>query len=153
MYTIIDLLNRAVTLKNNAYDIYKNISVTDNIDDNVKFAARILANQESKNVQACIELKEDLSKEELPGIDFDVYDKASNLISGFVYPDSSNISNINQLLNLALDFQKQSISLMISIQGFLIKEEKDRLSLTYKVLSEIIKEEQKRIDNIENFLR
>lgn len=63
------------------------------------------------------------------------------------------MKDIEELLKFALDFEKQTLSLVLSIQGLLIRDSADSGTVTYNVLSEIVKEEKKHIENIERFLR
>lgn len=153
MYTIIDLLGKLIVIEQKGYEMYRLISMMTDIDENIKVVARILASEEKKHAQTYKKLKDKVEKDEVPPIDFSIYDQASNLISSFRYPISGHIKDIEQLLHFALDFEEQGISLVISIQGLLIRQSGDTSSVTYEVLSQIIQEEKKHIDNIERFLR
>ncbi len=152
MYTIIDLLDKLITIEQRGYEMYKLISLMDDIDSNIKLVARILASEELRHSQIYKDLKKEMEKIDLPKIDFSVYDKASNLISSFRYPTSGHIASVEELLRFALDFEEQGISLVMSIQGLLIRETQDSASITYNVLTQIIEEERKHIENIERFL-
>ena len=153
MYTVIDLLEKLINIEQKGYEMYKLISHMVDIDENIKVVARILASEEKRHVQLYESLKVRAEKMELPIIPFDIYDQASNLISSFRYPVSGHIKDIEELLHIALVFEEQSISLVISIQGLVVRETGDSSSVTYKVLTQIIEEEKKHIENIERFLR
>lgn len=155
MYTIIDVLNKLIVLEKKGYEMYKKISLMEDIDENIKVVARILASEEKKHTTTYEKIKKQVLEAEgdIPSIDFDVYDQASNLISSYIYPISGHVKDRNQLLKFALDFEKQTVSLIMSIQGLLIKKSEDSATITYDVLSQILKEEKKHIENIERFLR
>lgn len=153
MYTIIDLLDKLIVIEQKGYKMYKLISHMEDIDENIKVVARILASEEKKHAEEYKKIKEVVEKGEIPPIDFSIYDQASNLISSFRHPISGHIKDVEQLLHFALDFESQSVSLTLSIQGLLIKGSGDSSSVTYQVLTQIIQEEQKHIENIERFLR
>ncbi|HHX62404.1 MAG TPA: hypothetical protein GX707_17080 [Epulopiscium sp.] len=153
MYTVLDLIEKVINIEQKGYEMYTLISLMEDIDENIKVVARILASEEKRHEQIYIKLKEEVEAGEVPPIDFSTYDKASNLISSFRYPVMGHLKDIEQLLNIALDFEEQSISLVISIQGLLIKEYGDSVSVTYDALTQIIEQEKKHIQNIERFLR
>ncbi len=153
MYTVIDLIEKIIIIEQKGHEIYRLISLMDDIDKNIKVVARVLASEEKRHAKIYQDLKEEVEKEDVPCIDFGTYDKASNLISSFRYPISGHIKDIEQLLKFALDFEEQTISLVLSIQGLLIRDSADSASVTYDVLTQIIEEEKKHIKNIERFLR
>ena len=153
MYTVLDLIEKLIIIEEKGYEIYRLISLMEDIDTNIKVVARILASEEKRHAQIYKNLKTKVQQDEVPPIDFGIYDQASNLISSFRYPISGHIKDIDQLLRFALDFEEQSVSLVLSIQGLLIRESGDSGTVTYDVLSEIVKEEKKHIENIERFLR
>lgn len=153
MYTVVDLIEKLIVIEEKGHEIYRLISLMEDIDTNIKVVARILATEEKRHAQIYKKLKNKVEKSEIPAIDFGVYDQASNLISSFRYPISGHIKDIEQLLNFALDFEEQTVSLVLSIQGLLIRESGDSATVTYDVLTEILEEEKKHIENIERFLR
>lgn len=153
MYTIIDLLDKFIVIEEKGCKIYKEISQKEDIDENIKVVARILASEEKKHAAIYEKIKVKVEEGEIPPIDFDIYDKSSNLISSYIYPIPGHIKNRDLLLRFAIDFEKQTISLIMSIQGLLIKESGDSATITYDVLTQILKEEEKHIENIERFLR
>lgn len=155
MYTIIDLIERLIVIEKKGHEMYRLISLMDDIDDNIKVVARILASEEKRHKAAYERLRDRLvagAEGEVPPIDFATYDQASNLISSFRYPISGHIKDIKELLRFALDFEEQRISLGLSVQGLLIRNPQDSSSVTYKVLNQMIEEKKKHIKNIENFL-
>lgn len=151
-YTIIDLLEKIIIIEQKGYEMYKAITLMEDIDEKIKVVARILASEEERHMQLYKKLKNEIKAETIPSIDFDIYDKASNLINSFRYPHSEHMVDIQQLLRFALDFEEQSISLLISIRGLLVRGSDSAGTLSYNVLAGIIKEEQKHIENIERFL-
>lgn len=153
MYTVIDLIEKLIVIEQKGQEIYKLISLMDDIDENIKVVARILLSEEKRHVKVYEKLRDRVKMGDVPAIDFGVYDQASNLISSFRYPVSGHMKDIEELLKFALDFEKQTLSLVLSIQGLLIRDSADSGTVTYNVLSEIVKEEKKHIENIERFLR
>lgn len=152
MYTIIDLLDKIIQIETRGFEMYEYISLRTDIDPKIKTVARILALEEKRHAKMYTHIKNKIPLGELTPIDFDIYDQASKLINNFRTPDAQYLASIEELLRFASDFEKQSISLVLSIQGLLVREAEDSDSITYKTLSEIIKEEEKHIENIENFL-
>ncbi len=153
MYTVVDLIEKLIIIEEKGYEIYRLISLMEDIDTNITVVARILASEEKRHAQLYKDLRAKVEEGEIPVIDFAIYDQASNLLSSFRYPSLGHIEDIEQLLKFALDFEKQTISLVLSIQGLLIRESADAATVTYDVLTEIVKEERKHIENIERFLR
>lgn len=153
MYTIIDLLDKLIATEKKGYEMYHLISQMEDIDDHIKLVAKILASEEQRHAKVYEAIKTKINHDDLPCIDVGIYDQASNLINNFRYPTLGHIKDIKQLLHFALEFEEQGISLVMSIQGLLIKESTDSATVTYDVLSQVIKEEHKHIENIEKFLR
>jgi len=152
-YTILDILDKLIVLEEKGYKMYHTISLREDIDERIKMVARILADQESRHMQLYKKIKEITEERELPSIDFDIYDQASQLLSNFIHPNALHIEDIQQLLQFALDFEKQNLALVMSIQGILVRGLNANSSVTYNVLTEVIEEERKHIEDIERFIR
>lgn len=156
-YTMIDVLDKLITIEQNSCILYKNISKMDNSGHTAfKSAAGVLAAEEERHVEMYKTIRESLKENESLDIeiDFNIYDKASELIIAFkkrmAMPD---LSNVNELLKFAFNFEKENISLILDIQGRLVMTDKDSSYINYALLSNIVKEEQKHADNIGHFLK
>ena len=110
MYTVIDLLDRLILIEQKGAEMYRLISIMEDIDEKIKVVARILASEEKRHEQIYKDYRDAIDERDLPFIDFDIYDKASNLINNFRYPVSEKMKDIEELLYFALDFEKQSMS-------------------------------------------
>lgn len=151
-YNIVDILDKLIIIEKKGYIIYHAISQMENVEEKIKVVARILADQEARHVQLYKKIKKITEKGDMPAIDFDIYDQASQLISGYTTPPSVHMVDIQQLIRFALDFEKQNLALVMRIQGLLVRGLGGEESVSYKVLTEIIKEEQKHIQDLEGFI-
>jgi len=152
-YTILDILDKLIVIEEKGYRMYYSISSRKDIDEKIKLVAKILADQESKHLQLYKKIKGITEEGELPSIDFDIYDQTSQLLSNFLHPTLLDVADIQQLLQFALDYEKQNLALVMSIQGLLVRGLNGSSSVTYNVLGEIIEEEKKHIRDIEGFIR
>lgn len=150
-YSIIDILEKLIILEKKGYDMYLAISQLENIDEKIKVVARILADQEARHIELYKKIKKITEAGEVPSIDFDLYDQASQLISAYVSPLTTHMDDIQELLRFALDFEKQNLALVMRIQGLLVRGPGGKDSVSYKVLSAIIQEEKKHIRDIGGF--
>lgn len=152
-YTIKDLLDKFILIEKNGYDMFINIAKSESSNEKMKTIARVFANEEKRHREMYKNLKEAIINENNIEIDFQIYDKASKLALQFLNNDRiTNPQNLKELLIFSLNFEKENLALVLSIQGYLVKEQKDASTEKYKVLDEIIREEQKHIKSIEAFL-
>jgi hypothetical protein len=154
MYTIIDLIDKLSKIDEEQYYLYLSISENTNIDNNLKIMAKVLFNEEKKHLLIFQELKENSSIYSDIEIDFATYDRSVELIYEFSKIKSRiPIINVHELFKAALIFEKENLSLLLIVQGLLIKSYTDIESRNYIILSKIIEEEQKHIDSIESILK
>lgn len=150
-YTILDILDRLIIMGKKGYNVYHTISLNEDMDEKIRVVARILIGRKSSHMQMYKKIRKITKKKELSSIDFDIYDQASQMISNFRYPTLSEIDDIQHLLQFALNFEKQNLALVMSIQGLLVRGLEGNSSISYHVLTEIIEEEKKHIRDIERF--
>jgi len=157
MYTIIDLIDKLSKIDEEQYELY--LQIYENIEtrNSLKIIAKVLFNEEKKHLAGFQELKESSSTFSDIDIDIDfdfaIYDRAVELIYEFSKIKSKiPIANVTELLEAALIFEKENLSLVLIVQGLFVKLYKDVETRNYIILSEILKEEQKHIDVIETIL-
>lgn len=154
MYTLIDIIESFMDIEAMTRDFYKRIAECETEKlSSFKILAQALSKEENKHFQYYNKLKEEYLKKENIEIRIDAYDKISKMVIAFKNtPREINDNNIHEILDFALNFEKDSLALLLSIQGNLIKEEKDSLSNAYLGLSYIIKEEEKHVRDIEKII-
>ena len=153
MYTIIDLIDKLSKIDEEQYELY--LQIYENIEtrNSLKIIAKVLFNEEKKHLAGFQELKESSSTYTDIDVDFAIYDRAVELIYEFSKIKSKiPIANVTELLEAALIFEKENLSLVLIVQGLFVKLYKDVETRNYIILSEILKEEQKHIDVIETIL-
>lgn len=152
-YTIVDLLDKFISIEQAGYKMYTEIAKTDNVENKIKTIAKIFAMEEKKHIEVYKSLKKSMEKEPDIEVDFFIYDKASTLIYQFTklnkVPDTTSPK---RLLEYCLSFEKDNLALLLSIKGILIKSKADEESINYKILSKLISEEQKHVENIKCFI-
>lgn len=152
-YNILDILDKLIVIEEKGYHMYHSITLREDVNERVKVVARILTDQETKHMRLYKQIKAITEAGDLPSIDFDIYDQASQLLFNFIHPTLLHITDIQQLLQFALDYEKQNLALVMSIQGLLVRGLGGSSSVTYNVLTKIIEEEKKHIRDIESFIR
>lgn len=152
-YNIYDLLDKLILVEKKAINMYKQIAKTKNASPSLKTTALILAKEEERHVESYNKIKQSLKGMELDEIDFDVYDKVSGLVSQFqsriVMPDTSDAK---ELLLFALEFESQSLALLVDIQGRMVKNKEDVERVSYKILEGLLEDEKKHINNLKAFV-
>lgn len=153
-YTIIDIIDKLIKIKMKTREIYLNISHMNSEDKAFNLVAIALMKVQEKHIKYYEELKMKIGKD-VKEIDFLIYDKISFLIDEYknrVDILEINPKNMEQILNLALDFEKKNSALIIDIQGRLVRKEVDVQTKTYSILSEMIKKEQKYLNDLKNVI-
>lgn len=151
MYTIQDIIDKLILIEKHAYEFYKSISENPHVDVKLTVVARTFSRQEQKHIKIYESLKENFSEEENNFIDFSIYDRAAKLIYEFSkMQNMQNITKLKEIVDFALNFEKENLALILSIKGLLIRSQNDVDTANYKVLLAIIEEEQKHIKDIES---
>jgi len=116
--------------------------------------ARVLAREEKRHIQIYGRIKEELKDKENIEIDFQLYDKAYKAFSTFTKRSVDiKMESTKDLLQYALDFERENLSLAITVQGILMRRLGDEKTIAYEVLSELISEENRHVENIEKFIK
>ncbi len=152
-YTIVDLLDKFISLEQAGQDMFMGITGRKDVQHKIKTMAKIFANQEKKHIEIYQTLKAKLEKEPETEIDFFIYDKISAAI--FQYAGISRVvetESPKSLLEFCLNFEKDNLALLLSIQDIFSKAETDTNAVNIKLISEIISEEQKHVKNLEAFM-
>jgi len=154
MYTIDDLISKLIKIEEEGYQFYLMISEKLEVENKLQIVAKVFSNQEKKHMLIYEELKNNSSSYDNIEIEFTIYNRASQLISEFSKMKSNNsITDVKSLLKFALEFEKENLSLVISIAGLFVKTEKYAQSKSYIILSEIIKEEENHVKMIEDIIK
>lgn len=152
-YTIVDLLDKFIIIEQNGYEMFLKIAGLDNIPANIKTIAKVFAKEELRHIELYKNLKDEISGRTDIELGFDIYDKASKLISEFLKVfQQSKTENIKEILEFSLDFEKENLALLLSIQGLLVSSDNSQ-SKSYKVFSEIINEELIHVENVNYFIK
>jgi hypothetical protein len=152
-YTAIDLLDKII------YTGGKNKSMYDDSLEKLQkntpnyLVIKVISKNLGISVEYYKKLKEETHNIDLEEIDFIIYDKISFLINEFTYKIILDTRDIKSSIESYLNFQRNVLALFISIQGGLVKKEKDINTKVYEILGNIIKEKKKNIDKIEEFIK
>ncbi len=153
-YSVVDLLNKFINIEQNGYEMFLRISSVEDAPTKVKTIAKVFAKEELRHIELYKSLRGEIDESSGVELDFDIYDKASKLISEF-----SNIfhqprtEDVRKMLEFCLDFEKENLALLLSIQGLLVKMNADTQSKVYKILTEVINEELKHVENVNYFIK
>lgn len=148
-YNIIDIINKSMDISKRRKNIYINIGKEKSDIPSIKIISVVLVKEIDRTLDFYEKLKKEISDKEFEEIDFDIYDKISFLINEFNNKIIVNeVSNTKEFLELSLSLEKDVHSLLMNIQGRLVKNTSDINSETYKILSDIIKYKAKHIETL-----
>lgn len=152
-YTIVDILDKFILIEQKGQEIFQQIEANDEFNEKVRLMAKIFSKEEKFHSQLYERFKQEISQQINIEIDFMLYDQASKLIYNFLNDNRVQALNApKELLSFCLDFEKENLSLVLSIQGILVKKQADMDTEAYKLLTKIIEQEKKHIKNIEMFI-
>lgn len=153
-YNAIDLLDKSIFIANKRKEIYTKIGEKNTSNTALLLISKVLVKNVEKSIQYYKKLKNEISEDILEDIEFTAYDKISFLINEFnnklLVPD---VSDVKELLEFSLEFEKLLYALFIDIQGRLVQKEADTDSTTYKLLSNIIHRRESQIESLEKAIK
>ncbi|ALB46828.1 MULTISPECIES: hypothetical protein [Clostridium] len=145
-YTIYDLIERLIDIENNALEVYKKIeeNAKEKNSKNIEIITRVIRKEEIKHIKYYERLKEKFNYELNDTIDFYLYDKVVKLLYEFKSQIRiPHVDNVQDLIKYSLEFEKNSISLLLDIRGRLLGNLNDVNNNVYKIISNIIEEERR----------
>lgn len=145
-YTIYDLIERLIDIEKNALEVYKKIeeNAKEKNSKNIEIITRVIRKEEIKHIKYYERLKEKFNYELNDTIDFYLYDKVVKLLYEFKNQIRiPHVDNVQDLIKYSLGFEKNSISLLLDIQGRLLGNLNDVNNNVYKIISNIIEEERR----------
>ncbi|MCY6485858.1 hypothetical protein OW763_16210 [Clostridium aestuarii] len=157
-YSIVDIIDKVISIKRKVQGIYKGILQEDNVDQSIKVIANALEKEQERHIKYYDQLKykiENTDNADIEEIDFVIYNKISYLVNEYknkVYILNVKPKSIGEIWKIALDFEKENNALIINIQGRLVKKAVDVDSKTYKILSQMLEYEKKYIEFLKRYL-
>ena len=122
MYTIIDLIDKLSKIDEEQYELYLRIYENIETRNSLKIIAKVLFNEEKKHLDIFQELIQNSSTYSDIDIDISTYDRSVELIYEFSKIKTKDpIDDVKGLLKAALIFEKENLSLLLIVQGLLVK--------------------------------
>lgn len=153
-YSILDLIDKFIDIEKKGFEMYNEIEKSSSDSIRIKSISKILAKEEKRHIKFFKDLKNTIEEfDNIDEIDFLTYDKAAFLINKFknnIAP--KNFNDSKEIVNFALEFERENLALLIDVQGRIVKDEDDINTTTYNALSKIIEEERKHVDNLLPFI-
>ncbi len=153
-YSSIDLIDKAISIAIRRKAIYEKVGTEITNIPTINIMVKVLIKEVDKSIQYYEELKNQIGDVEFEEIDFGIYDKISFLISEFnnrYYV--GEVKNPRDFFKFSINLEKDIYSLLIDIQGRLVKNANDVYTKTYKSLSGIIENKAKHIEALEKMLK
>jgi hypothetical protein len=153
-YTLFDLIQKLIDIENDFYNIYVKIEEQSKNKTSAIYAVtKAIEKQVKKQIEYFEEIKNDSSEKSDEFIDIYIYDKIAKLLFEFrthiMFPE---INTVQDLIKYAVEFKKNTIGLLLDMQGRLLEKMEDVNNDIYKILSIIIKEEEKNEKMFKNLL-
>lgn len=153
-YNVADIIDKAVTIAIRRRTIYEKIGQEKCDILSIRIISKVLVKEIDKSIEYYQRLLNEVNDTEFEEIDFSIYDKMSSLISDFSNRISIvDVKNVREFLNFSLDMEKAVYSLLMDIQGRLVKNTADLHTNTYRILSDIISNKAHHIKMLEQALR
>jgi hypothetical protein len=153
-YNVVDLIDKAIDIAIRRKNILEDIGHEKLDIQAIQIMSKVLSKEICKTIEYYETLKKELNNADIEEIDFVIYDKISFLINEFnkrIY--ASEINNVREYLKFSIDLLRDTNSLLVDIQGRLIKNIWDINTKTYKILSDLIRNIEGHIDTLEKNLR
>lgn len=153
-YNIIDVIDKAINIAKRRKTIFETIGEEKCNIPSMKIISKVLVKEVDKAILYYETLRKEIGNVDFEEIDFATYDKMSFLINEFnkkIYVPE--INNVREYLKFSLTLEKDIYSLLIDIQGRLVKNINDVNTKTYKILSHIIHNVDMQIAAIEKTLK
>ena len=149
-YNVADIIEKAINIAKKRKTLYKNIENKKDSILGIKIISRVLIKEVDRTIEYYEELLKEAGNMNSEDIDFSIYDKISFLINEFNGRiNRVEINTVQDYLSFSLGMEKSLYSLLIDIQGRLVKTLNDTQTNTYKILSEIIKNKADHILRLE----
>lgn len=153
-YNVVDLIDKAIDIAIRRKNILGDIGQEKSDIQAIQIMSKVLSKEIGKTIEYYGTLKKEINNADIEEIDFVIYDKISFLINEFnkrIYV--SEINNVREYLEFSIYLLRDTNSLLVDIQGRLIKNIWDINTKTYKILSDLIRNIEGHIDTLEKNLR
>jgi hypothetical protein len=153
-YNVIDILNKGIDVNLKRKAMIESIRQKKCDIPSMKVMSNVLIKQVDKTIQYYEQLKKEVKPEECDEIDFVIYDKISFLINEFnkrLYVPE--VYNTRDFLSFSLHVEQDLYSLLIDIQGRLVKSTNALQTDTYKILSKAIKNISDHIETLKSIIQ
>ena len=152
-YNVSDIIEKTIKIAVRRRAIYENIGQEKSDNLPIQILSKVLEKQMDKTILYYETLLKEVNEVEFEEIDFSTYDKMSSLISDFNNRlNTIEICCSREFLEFSLGLEKAVYSLLMDIQGRLVKNTDDIHTKTYKLLSNIIQNKARQIEMIEGML-
>lgn len=138
-YNVADIIEKAINIGTRKRIIYEKIGHDKRDILSINIISKVLLKEADKTIEYYKELLDEIKDMEFEEIDFSIYDKMSSLVSDFNHRMViADVKNVREFLNYSLDMEKAVYSLLMDIQGRLVKNTDDIHTFTYRILGKII---------------
>ncbi|HYE10992.1 MAG TPA: hypothetical protein VEF53_12500, partial [Patescibacteria group bacterium] len=117
-YTIIDLIDKFILIEQSGYEMFMKMAADEGAEERVKTLARVFAKEEERHVETYVNLRKEIAAVADIEIDLRIYDRVTKFIYEFINNNKA-VSNldIKGMLEFCLEFEKENLALVISVQG------------------------------------
>lgn len=153
-YSLSDIIQKIIDIEKEFFNVYVKIEEQwKNKSPLIYAVTKAIEKQEKKHIEYYEELKKELKGNLNEDIEFYLYDRVAKLFYQFrEYIQFPEIKNPQDLIQYAVEFEKNTIGLLLDIRGRLLESIDDVNNNIYRILSIIIKEEEKHEKMFEQLL-
>lgn len=149
-YNVADIIEKTINIAVRRRAIYENIGQEKGDILPIKIISKVLVKQLDKTIEYYKILLKEVNDVEFEEIAFSIYDKMSSMIYDFnTRINLTEINGVREYLDFSLGFEKAVYSLLMDMQGRLVRNTDDIHTKTYKILSDIIENKARHIDMLE----
>lgn len=153
-YNVIDLIDKAIDIAIRKKHLYEIIGEQQCDIPSIKVMSKVLMKDIDRSIKYYETLKKEIGYTEFEEIDFDIYDKISFLINEFNSRlNILEVHDVREFLNFSLTLERDTYSLLINIQGRLIKDKNDVYTKTYIILSKSIENKARHIETLQKVIK
>jgi rubrerythrin len=154
-YTVGDIIEKLILIEETGMNVYSIIAEKyKDTNPSISIISKTLGKEEKKHIDYYESIRCDVEKYKHEEIEFYLYDKAAKLLYEYKQRvQVPELRNVKELLDYAVEFERNNVSLLLDIQGRLVQAPQDIVKFSYEIISRMIEEEKSHEKQLQGLLK